>query len=74
MMKNQQEGEDTVMKFPSSPAYIEGGTMRDYQIRGLNWMIDLDSKVLQLRHGFWNIALALLRSMLPRTRRMMCST
>ena len=46
MMKNQQEGEDTVMKFPSSPSYIEGGTMRDYQIRGLNWMIDLDSKGL----------------------------
>eukprot|EP00123_Amoebidium_parasiticum_P017207 comp23754_c0_seq2/m.41063 comp23754_c0_seq2/g.41063 ORF comp23754_c0_seq2/g.41063 comp23754_c0_seq2/m.41063 type:complete len:1012 (-) comp23754_c0_seq2:256-3291(-) len=27
--------------FTESPAYIEGGQMRDYQIRGLNWMISL---------------------------------
>ncbi|KAJ1930665.1 chromatin remodeling complex Adenosinetriphosphatase [Tieghemiomyces parasiticus] len=27
--------------FTESPAYVEGGTMRDYQLRGLNWMISL---------------------------------
>ena len=28
-------------RFDESPFYIESGTMRDYQIRGLNWMISL---------------------------------
>lgn len=28
-------------RFEESPKYITGGTMRDYQIRGLNWMISL---------------------------------
>lgn len=28
-------------RFESSPAYVKGGTMRDYQIRGLNWLINL---------------------------------
>lgn len=27
--------------FNESPAYVKGGTMRDYQIQGLNWMISL---------------------------------
>ncbi|KAJ1932325.1 chromatin remodeling complex Adenosinetriphosphatase, partial [Linderina macrospora] len=27
--------------FTESPAYVTGGTMRDYQLRGLNWMISL---------------------------------
>lgn len=31
----------TVFRFEESPGYIEGGEMRDYQIRGLNWMISL---------------------------------
>lgn len=31
----------TVFRFEESPAYIENGSMRDYQIRGLNWMISL---------------------------------
>ena len=30
-----------VFRFEKSPAYITGGEMRDYQIRGLNWMISL---------------------------------
>lgn len=29
------------VRFEDSPKYITGGTMRDYQIRGLNWMISL---------------------------------
>lgn len=28
-------------RFESSPSYIKNGVMRDYQIRGLNWMISL---------------------------------
>lgn len=31
----------SIVRFESSPAYIKGGQMRDYQIRGLNWMISL---------------------------------
>lgn len=31
----------SVFRFEESPPYIEGGEMRDYQIRGLNWMISL---------------------------------
>uniref|UniRef100_A0A182ILL8 Uncharacterized protein n=1 Tax=Anopheles atroparvus TaxID=41427 RepID=A0A182ILL8_ANOAO len=30
-----------VFRFESSPPYIKAGEMRDYQIRGLNWMISL---------------------------------
>ena len=32
----------SVIQFDESPAYIKGGKMRDYQVRGLNWMIGLD--------------------------------
>lgn len=31
----------TMFRFEESPSYIEGGEMRDYQVRGLNWMISL---------------------------------
>ena len=31
----------SVFRFEESPRYIENGEMRDYQIRGLNWMISL---------------------------------
>ncbi len=30
-----------VTRFDTSPFYIKGGEMRDYQVRGLNWMISL---------------------------------
>lgn len=30
-----------VPRFDASPGYVKGGEMRDYQIRGLNWMIQL---------------------------------
>ncbi|KAJ1662180.1 chromatin remodeling complex Adenosinetriphosphatase [Coemansia sp. RSA 1813] len=32
---------DTQQIFTESPSYVTGGTMRDYQQRGLNWMISL---------------------------------
>lgn len=31
----------TVTRFEASPPYIKSGELRDYQIRGLNWMISL---------------------------------
>lgn len=31
----------SVFRFEESPRYIENGEMRDYQVRGLNWMISL---------------------------------
>ncbi|TMW47972.1 hypothetical protein DOY81_006955, partial [Sarcophaga bullata] len=30
-----------IFRFESSPSYIKNGELRDYQIRGLNWMISL---------------------------------
>ncbi|KAK2716072.1 hypothetical protein QYM36_010596, partial [Artemia franciscana] len=36
---NKTEG--IVTRFDFNPPYIKGGEMRDYQIRGLNWMIQL---------------------------------
>lgn len=30
-----------LIRFEESPKYITGGEMRDYQVRGLNWMISL---------------------------------
>ncbi|XP_052277512.1 LOW QUALITY PROTEIN: SWI/SNF-related matrix-associated actin-dependent regulator of chromatin subfamily A member 5-like [Dreissena polymorpha] len=30
-----------VTRFEESPSYIKNGEMRDYQVRGLNWMINL---------------------------------
>lgn len=46
IMKAQQRSIEACIQFTESPKYVEGGTMRDYQIRGLNWMVDLDSKGL----------------------------
>ncbi|VDI05425.1 adenosinetriphosphatase, partial [Mytilus galloprovincialis] len=38
---NVQES-DTPIRFEKTPSFIEGGEMRDYQLRGLNWMISLN--------------------------------
>lgn len=35
------DDEDEAFVFHESPPYVKGGTMRDYQIQGLNWMISL---------------------------------
>ncbi|XP_030563602.1 chromatin-remodeling complex ATPase chain Iswi-like [Drosophila novamexicana] len=37
----EDSNNNNLVHFDVSPAYIEGGEMRDYQIRGLNWMISL---------------------------------
>lgn len=49
--KEQEEDEEllsesskvanVIIRFEESPSYVKNGTMRDYQIRGLNWMISL---------------------------------
>lgn len=38
---SESKKELNVFRFEKSPSYITGGEMRDYQIRGLNWMISL---------------------------------
>jgi SWI/SNF-related matrix-associated actin-dependent regulator of chromatin subfamily A member 5 len=39
---NELDDEDEIItRFDASPWYIKNGSMRDYQIRGLNWMISL---------------------------------
>ncbi|RWS31994.1 SWI/SNF-related matrix-associated actin-dependent regulator of chromatin subfamily A member 5-like isoform X5 [Leptotrombidium deliense] len=49
-MTEQEEDEEllseskktlNVVRFDENPSFIKGGEMRDYQIRGLNWMISL---------------------------------
>lgn len=35
------KGARVIVRFDESPHYIKFGTMRDYQVRGLNWMIGL---------------------------------
>jgi SWI/SNF-related matrix-associated actin-dependent regulator of chromatin subfamily A member 5 len=41
LVREEKNGghDDTV--FRDSPGYIQGGTMRDYQVAGLNWLISL---------------------------------
>lgn len=38
---SSEDETDIITRFDVSPFYVKGGTMRDYQIRGLNWMITL---------------------------------
>merc|ERR1719290_916358 len=41
LLSEANSAKKSVVSFDASPPYIKGGTMRDYQIRGLNWMIGL---------------------------------
>lgn len=41
LLKEGDDDEEEAFVFHESPAYVKGGTMRDYQIQGLNWMISL---------------------------------
>ena len=36
--------EEIDQKYTSNPSYIKNGTMRDYQIEGLNWLISLHTR------------------------------
>ncbi|TKR76891.1 hypothetical protein L596_017963 [Steinernema carpocapsae] len=38
---SQTKKAENLFRFEKSPSYITGGEMRDYQVRGLNWLISL---------------------------------
>jgi SWI/SNF-related matrix-associated actin-dependent regulator of chromatin subfamily A member 5 len=41
LVREEKHGGHNETVFRESPGYIEGGTMRDYQVSGLNWLISL---------------------------------
>ncbi|KAF2196634.1 hypothetical protein GQ43DRAFT_404684 [Delitschia confertaspora ATCC 74209] len=41
LVAEEKHGEHNEIMFRESPGYIKGGTMRDYQVAGLNWLISL---------------------------------
>ncbi|KAJ2602979.1 chromatin remodeling complex Adenosinetriphosphatase [Coemansia sp. RSA 1722] len=41
LREESAELSEVQLAFTESPKYVTGGTMRDYQLRGLNWMISL---------------------------------
>ncbi|XP_065211237.1 chromatin-remodeling complex ATPase chain Iswi [Planococcus citri] len=41
LLAETNKSSKTVTQFDASPYYIKNGEMRDYQVRGLNWMISL---------------------------------
>lgn len=41
LLSEIKKSSQVITRFDSSPSYVKGGEMRDYQVRGLNWMISL---------------------------------
>lgn len=41
LLKDEKRGAATQTIFRESPAYIQDGEMRDYQVAGLNWLVSL---------------------------------
>ncbi|KFM63248.1 SWI/SNF-related matrix-associated actin-dependent regulator of chromatin subfamily A member 5, partial [Stegodyphus mimosarum] len=41
LLSESRKSSKIVTRFEASPHYIVGGELRDYQVRGLNWMISL---------------------------------
>ena len=41
MLAETNASRKSIISFDSTPPYIKNGEMKDYQIRGLNWMISL---------------------------------
>ncbi|KAG8448015.1 hypothetical protein GDO86_015208 [Hymenochirus boettgeri] len=41
LLSESRKTSSVCVRFEESPSYIKGGTLRDYQVRGLNWMISL---------------------------------
>lgn len=41
LVREEKHGAHNETIFRESPGYIQGGTMRDYQVAGLNWLISL---------------------------------
>jgi len=44
--EEQAELDQEVIRLESQPACITGGTMRDYQLEGLNWLLSLHQRDL----------------------------
>ncbi|XP_025084956.1 SWI/SNF-related matrix-associated actin-dependent regulator of chromatin subfamily A member 5-like isoform X2 [Pomacea canaliculata] len=41
LLSESRKSRNVLTRFEASPSYVKGGEMRDYQVRGLNWMISL---------------------------------
>uniref|UniRef100_T1JJZ1 Chromatin-remodeling complex ATPase chain Iswi n=1 Tax=Strigamia maritima TaxID=126957 RepID=T1JJZ1_STRMM len=41
LLSESNKGSKIITRFEESPPYIKNGELRDYQVRGLNWMISL---------------------------------
>ena len=41
ILNDLNHSKKSMVQFDESPSYVKNGKMRDYQIRGLNWMISL---------------------------------
>ncbi|XP_048839487.1 probable global transcription activator SNF2L1 [Brienomyrus brachyistius] len=41
LLSESRRAANVLVRFEESPSYVKNGALRDYQIRGLNWMISL---------------------------------
>ncbi|XP_076446888.1 SWI/SNF-related matrix-associated actin-dependent regulator of chromatin subfamily A member 5-like [Babylonia areolata] len=41
LLSESRKSQSVLLRFEKSPSYVKAGEMRDYQVRGLNWMISL---------------------------------
>ncbi|XP_061419890.1 SWI/SNF-related matrix-associated actin-dependent regulator of chromatin subfamily A member 5-like [Lethenteron reissneri] len=41
LLSESRKSANALLRFEESPSYVKCGTMRDYQVRGLNWLISL---------------------------------
>ncbi|XP_059536317.1 probable global transcription activator SNF2L1 isoform X6 [Myotis daubentonii] len=41
LLSESRKASNVCVRFEVSPSYVKGGLLRDYQIRGLNWLISL---------------------------------
>uniref|UniRef100_A0A8C8I8Y1 SNF2 related chromatin remodeling ATPase 1 n=1 Tax=Oncorhynchus tshawytscha TaxID=74940 RepID=A0A8C8I8Y1_ONCTS len=41
LLSESRKAANVLVRFEESPSYVKNGELRDYQIRGLNWMISL---------------------------------
>lgn len=41
LLQNNKSAQKASFRFEETPSYVSHSKMRDYQVRGLNWMISL---------------------------------
>uniref|UniRef100_A0A8C4R299 SNF2 related chromatin remodeling ATPase 5 n=1 Tax=Eptatretus burgeri TaxID=7764 RepID=A0A8C4R299_EPTBU len=41
LLSESRKSANILLRFEDSPSYVKNGTLRDYQVRGLNWLISL---------------------------------